>query len=102
MRLFLLANDPHSQSIESFLALYPRVENLEIHVYNDFKEVRKKTSLKTNPIQSVPVLYDSQNNLVLKSVEAIYQRLHSLLDDPLFKLSNKGKLTIHYKIRGSR
>ena len=90
MRLFLLKQDPFSEALSTYLSLYPRVEGLEIKVYHDFKDVRKKTELAINPLKTVPVLYDSQNNLALRTVDAIFWRLHDFLNDELFTLSKKG------------
>ena len=94
MRLFLLKDDPSSEALQSYLRLYPRVENISITIYDDFKQVRKKTELQINPLQTVPVMYDQENNLALKSVEAIFWRLHDFINDELFALSKKGILVL--------
>ena len=90
MRLLLLKSDPISESLKTYLSLYPRVEGLTIKEYSDFKEARKKTEVAFNPLKTVPVLYDFENNLALRSVEGIYWRLRDFLGDELFALSNKG------------
>ena len=94
MRLLLLKQDPFSEALKTYISLYPRVENLEIKEYGDFKEVRKKTELSLNPMQTVPILYDQDNNLALRSVEAIFWRIHDFLNDELFTLSKKGNLVV--------
>ena len=92
MRLLLLKDDPFSETLKAYISLYPRVEGLEIKEYGDFKEVRKKTEISSNPMKTVPILYDSQNNLALRSVEAIFWRLRDFLGDDLFVLSKKGSI----------
>ena len=94
MKLILLENDPNSRTIKTYLKLFPRVEDIEVHTYDDFKEVRKKKAHELNPALAVPVLYDTTNNIVLKNVQSILLRLHNYIDDPLFKLSEKGKYLI--------
>lgn len=92
MRIFLLENDPFSEAIRSFLSLYPRTENITVTVYSDFKQVRKKTEVQVNPLQTVPVMYDQEHNLAYKSVEAIFWRFHDFIGDEMFVLSTKGML----------
>lgn len=90
MRLFLLTNDPHSNAIATFLRLFPRVEGVTTKTYTDFKQVRAKDQLSVNPAKTAPVLYHDKCNLVLKSVNGMYQALIEHIDEPLFKLSDKG------------
>lgn len=91
MRLFLLANDPHSNALRTFLSLYPRIEGVKIHTYQDFKQVRAKDQLAVNPAKTAPVAYHDKMNIVLKSVSAIHTALYREIQEPLFKLTEKGK-----------